>query len=59
MITNNVYVKMKSGLGNMLFQIAAGIHFATKYNKQFIINENIIIPSYHRLDKVKLVNNPF
>jgi hypothetical protein len=56
MITNNVYVKMKSGLGNMLFQIAAGIHFATKYNKQFIINENIIIPSYHRLDKVKLVN---
>jgi len=56
MITNNLYVKLKSGLGNMLFQIAAGLFFAIKHNKQLIINENLIQPSHHRLDKTKLVN---
>lgn len=55
MIKNNIYVNLRCGMGNILFQLAAAMMFATKYNKQLIINERAIKTSVHENNKDKIV----
>jgi len=45
---NEVIVTLRGGLGNQLFQIACGMHFAKKHNKKFILNKNRLIPNSHQ-----------
>jgi hypothetical protein len=48
----DLYIIIQGGLGNQLFQIAAGISMAKKCNKQFTINVPSIIPNTHQQNDV-------
>lgn len=54
---NNVYIVLQGGLGNQLFQLGTIIKIAEKFNKNFILNSNLIIPNYHQNNNISITLN--
>jgi hypothetical protein len=47
---NKVNVYLTGGLGNQIFQLVAGVHFAEKLEKQIILNKTFVARSHSRFD---------
>jgi len=45
---NDLYVIIKGGLGNQMFQIACALQTAQKYNKTLKLNRSLIISNHHQ-----------
>jgi hypothetical protein len=48
MSSNKLYIVIKGGLGNQLFQIATGLFYSEKTNRELIINVNLIHQNTHQ-----------
>uniref|UniRef100_A0A6C0E091 Uncharacterized protein n=1 Tax=viral metagenome TaxID=1070528 RepID=A0A6C0E091_9ZZZZ len=55
--SDKLYVYIHEGFGNQLFQIACGLYYAQKYNKKFVINENLIRLNNHQKSKKEIIIN--
>lgn len=50
---NELYICIKGGLGNQIFQIACGMAFAKKYNKKLVLNHKLIVANQHQNNDIE------
>lgn len=50
---DEINVVLMGGLGNQLFQLACAMKYGAMYNKSFVLNRTLIIPSYHQQNNIE------
>lgn len=53
---SKVILKLQGGVGNQLFQLAAGIYHANKYEKELIVDSSLISRSRHNGSTIENLN---